>query len=46
LREAKGVGKAHERVTHAESEVDRVHTDAERVRRLAEYSAKHGAGPD
>jgi hypothetical protein len=34
--------KANERITASEAEMDRIDSDAERVRRLREYSDKHG----
>lgn len=43
LRAAKAKDAAHERITDAETDLSGVHSDADRVRRLADYARKHGA---
>jgi len=43
LRAAKATDAAHERITDAETDLGGVTTDAERVRRLADFARKHGA---
>lgn len=43
LMAAKATDAAHERITDAETDLSGVHSDAERVRRLADFARKHGA---
>jgi hypothetical protein len=43
LRAAKATDAAHERITDAETDLANVHSDADRVRRLADFAREHGA---
>jgi hypothetical protein len=43
LAASKATDAAHERITDAETDLGGVTTDAERVRRLADFARKHGA---